>query len=516
MSSQPPTQAGKFKPKKPKKKAAVKQPAAAKISTPGAAGASAIAVAAGERGNDGPPSGRGGGRGGRSSGRGGRSSGRGGRGRGGRFVQPKGQVFFTASSTSALNTNNNRKKGPLASTLQEEINSNDDVIIMPGMSGSTSSKKSGPSLVATTAKGRLAAAAQARKGEGDEVIVGSIGDGEGIGDNRKVKGSILDRMTSGNDHRPSLFDDQENTDNIAANAADFTYDSDSSNDGEPERIRQKINASTRQKKGGKKIRPQYTPLLPHQLPLPPTKRPGLEKIDFMYECQTEKKEMESSTTSNGEKECKVDNSRRAEEILYDPPLEPPFLNLKISSQEQQMEEQKSWILFKFPTRLPRLEPQSTISGLTVKEEEAMDVDDDDDDKLQEPSQLLDPSEPLPETVTSLNNANNDEDQPKIGESTSTATPDATSSTGFDDTLKDSAPGRYGKIVVYKSGRAYLVVGDKNDSKTPPVRMRLENGLPCGFLQQAVSIDTNNGYVPLGEVKKSIIVMPDVERAFPSA
>ena len=119
---------------------------------------------------------------------------------------------------------------------------------------------------------------------------------------------------------------------------------------------------------------------------------------------------------------------------------------------------------------------------------------------------------LPEDVPSSNNISIPKPQVSTTNTTSTS---AGSSSGYDDTLKDSAAGRYGKIVVYKSGKAFLIVGGGGDSKTPPVRMKLANGLPCGFLQQAVSIDTENGYVPLGEVKKSIIVTPDVERAFPS-
>lgn len=47
-------------------------------------------------------------------------------------------------------------------------------------------------------------------------------------------------------------------------------------------------------------------------------------------------------------------------------------------------------------------------------------------------------------------------------------------------------------------------------------MNVTEGLSCGFVQQAVAIDTNKGkYVPLGDVKKTVVVTPDVEHAFPS-
>jgi hypothetical protein len=45
-------------------------------------------------------------------------------------------------------------------------------------------------------------------------------------------------------------------------------------------------------------------------------------------------------------------------------------------------------------------------------------------------------------------------------------------------------------------------------------MLIHEGLQCGFRQEAVSIDPEEGtFVPLGDVTKSLIVTPDVERAF---
>lgn len=47
-------------------------------------------------------------------------------------------------------------------------------------------------------------------------------------------------------------------------------------------------------------------------------------------------------------------------------------------------------------------------------------------------------------------------------------------------------------------------------------MNVTEGLSCGFLQQAVAIDTEKGkYVSLGEVKKSIVITPDLSSAFPA-
>ena len=45
-------------------------------------------------------------------------------------------------------------------------------------------------------------------------------------------------------------------------------------------------------------------------------------------------------------------------------------------------------------------------------------------------------------------------------------------------------------------------------------MLINEGLQCGFQQQAVSIDPEEGtFVLMGDVTKSLIVTPDVERAF---
>ncbi len=505
-SSQPPSQAGKFKPvkQKPKKSTPIAQPTSARPTTDTA-----------KKHDKSPNSNQGSGRGG--SGRGG--GGRGGRGRGGgRFIQPKGQVFFTASSTSSDNQKKTNIAVSTASTATAPDGSgnvaNDGIIIMPGMSGSTASKSSGPSLFASTAKGRVQAAAQARQGEGDEIIVGEIEEGQGVGDYRKSslssKGEILDKM--GSEKRPTLFhgeDDEEagNMYSMNENVADFTYDSDSSTDGEPKRLEQRMNASRNQGK----VRHQPLSLLPQKLPIPPTKRPGHGQIDYLYDCQIP---IESSSTSRKVKT----NTEMEEVIMDDPTLESPFLNLNEATTEEKAEEQKSWMLFKFPTRLPRLTPQCTISGMVVKDENAMDIDYNYNNQQENVSSsiLIDPSAPsLPEAVTSSSTTTLNTTKSNLQQSGTTSASGNAHASNYDDTLKDTAAGRYGKIVVYKSGKAFLIIGDNNNSNTPPIRMRLSSGLPCGFLQQAVSIDVDNGFIPLGEVKKSIVVTPDVEMAFPS-
>ena len=48
--------------------------------------------------------------------------------------------------------------------------------------------------------------------------------------------------------------------------------------------------------------------------------------------------------------------------LRDPPPVPPFLNLRTATAEERAFERDSWTLLQLPTRLPRLDKLSTISG----------------------------------------------------------------------------------------------------------------------------------------------------------
>jgi len=194
--------------------------------------------------------------------------------------------------------------------------------------------------------------------------------------------------------------------------------------------------------------------------------------------QTEEKKSEDDT---GEE----DRPHSAEE---DPPLFPPFLDPSVASQEEQRRERESWVLVQLPTRLPRLDPLSTLSG-SVKAEVAssgdiggeMDVD---------------------VAVAASSNAG--------------AGDEAAGGGGFDDTLRDVRAGMYGKIVVRRSGKAELVVGG-GETGMPEVRMALTEGIRAGFARQAVSIDADRGvYVPLGDVGKDLVATPDVERAFPDS
>jgi hypothetical protein len=45
-------------------------------------------------------------------------------------------------------------------------------------------------------------------------------------------------------------------------------------------------------------------------------------------------------------------------------------------------------------------------------------------------------------------------------------------------------------------------------------MNVTEGLSCGFIQHAVAIDTQEGnYIELGNVKKSMVITPDLAHEF---
>lgn len=366
---------------------------------------------------------------------------------------------------------------------------------MPGMTTAigTGLSKEGMTY-GSTAQERIMAAARARLGEGEEIIVGEL-EGGGIG--RGAKANKLESVRD--DNRPSMFH-QEEEEEADLDIAHYTYNSDSSDDGD---IKRKKQASA---KG--KGRPPIV-LQPNQLPLPPPKPPGATTPMSLYECQ----EPKVLDVADQGKEQHANEYK-----LTDPPLEAPFLNPSLSNQQAMKQEQLSWMVFKFPTRLPGLHTESTLSGqlargahsshmMTGSAGDYVDLDDPLDTTMDAPMEDISPdhvsSNPIMANPTSTGSGSGG------GAGTNSA------DTGYDDTLKDGAAGRYGKIVMYKSGKAYLVVGDEH-SGIPPVRMQLTTGLPCGFLQQAVAIDSEKQtYIPLGEVKKSLVVTPDIEEVFPS-
>jgi hypothetical protein len=320
----------------------------------------------------------------------------------------------------------------------------------------------------------------------------------------RKKVSVLESSSVRRDGMPSLFDD-ENTDEIMPMGVDsnYVYDSDSS---EEER--------RRVKKGGR----ETTGMIPLRLPFPLANHQSA-----MYACQEDVEEKKDGVEG-------VVSSMMASQ-LANPDVVSPFLdwNSAETTDDAKFIERNSWFLMKFPTRLPHLDHGSLVGGASKQT-------------------------PHQSGGVAVKSEVNEDGLEIVGSNTEIGDASASAGgidigaggiggidpVGYDNTLKDIAPGRYGKIVVYKSGRAELVVGGKNGepevralryllaifhlnlnsrySFDPPnihqVRMLINEGLQCGFRQEAVAIDHEEGtFVPMGDVSKSLVVTPDVERAF---
>jgi len=250
----------------------------------------------------------------------------------------------------------------------------------------------------------------------------------------------------------------------------YMYDSDSS--AEERRARRRGDGDI-----GGELRPTQLPfpLAPHQ--------------QTMYDCQQEssygeEKKMSDTDTVAAAASSAISLSSK----LSDPPLQSPFLDLDSVSDELKQMESNSWYLMKFPTRLPHLDSGSSSSNASKKKVTAI-------------KREINEESGRPDTVTS-SNVDISVGSGEVGGSL-TSSPQ-----GFDDTLKDAAAGRYGRIVVRKSGKTELVIG--GDDNGLEVRLLVHQGLQCGFRQEAASIDPEEcTFVSLGGVDKSLVVVPDI-------
>ncbi|KAL7540489.1 hypothetical protein ACHAXR_010156 [Thalassiosira sp. AJA248-18] len=489
----PPSQAGKFKPlKRPAKKTdAPPAAAAAAASASSSSGqASRGRHQAGGSGRTGDATGRdrgGGGRShspnsqGRGRGRGGRGRGRGRGGRGGRagrFIVPTGAAFFTGESAKPSGAGGAAGGAGQSQDLLQGNNvtvsaGTDGAVFMPGSKNSRASTAS-TNRVARSAAESMAAAARAKAGEGEEIIVAEMLDLEDGDDDGGKKKSVLDGPSrSRMDGLPSLFDD-ENQDNEDSAMADhmgisdaFLYDSDSS--AEERRVRRR----NKQGDGDGGFR-----MPPTQLPFPIAPRQ-----QSMYDCQ--------KTTGNEEEKKMSDDADTAAATttsslkLSDPPLQSPFLDLESASNELKQMETEPWFVMKFPTRLPHLDTSSSSANASQR------------------AAALIKSELSGEGPDSVGSSN------VVEVSTGEGASVASGPLGYDDTLKDAAAGRYGRIEVRKSGKTELVIGGGEDE--PEVRLLVHEGLQCGFRQEAVCINPDDAtFVSLGDVGKSLIFCPIID------
>lgn len=396
---------------------------------------------------------------------------------------PTGAAFFTGQSHQTAGDD-----GDPSQAVTERVKveaGTDGAVFMPGSEAASAGAgvAGGGPRVARSAAESIAAAARARAGEGEEIIVAEIQEGDDGDDEKGRKKSVLDGPSRAG--LPSLFDDEQNQDGDAGpsdrhGVADaFLYDSDSS--AEERRARRRSDHGGTGERGFRMPPSQLPfPMAPHQ--------------PSMYDCQdvTEMKEEEEKKMAEPEGIA----ATALYSTLSDPPLKSPFLDLTAVSDEvkQQVENgNNSWFVMKFPTRLPHLDTSSS-TGIVKNE-----------------------------VVTGEASAKKDEESSgapdKAGSAVAPPSSDGGGVTlasvsgpalGYDDTLKDAASGRYGRIVVRKSGKTELVIGEGDNE----VRLLVHEGLQCGFSQQAVCIDPDeSSFVAMGGVGKSLIVTPDIERAF---
>ena len=487
------TQAGKFKPLKrpaPKKPGASAasasaggEAAAAASSSSGASrgrrqqsdGTSSAAAAGrggrrGGRGRSHSPGnkssdgrGRGRGRGGRGGGRGrdGRGRGRGRGGRAGRFIVPSGSSFFTgdaAKRSESTTPGLPGSGGPSQELLTAKVQAGTDgAVFMPGANSSRTSATAntgggngsgsgapGGIRVARSTAESMAASARARAGEGEEIIVAEMLDMEGDEDeaNAGKKKSVLDGPSSSMrfDGMPSLFDgedEKEEIDDPTKGISDaFLYDSDSSVEERRVRNRNKKNPNNSAVAGGFRLPPIQLPFLvgKHQ--------------QTMYDCQEKKDEEEEKKMSED-----GDGANTTSYLnLSDPPLQSPFLDLASVSEGMKQLETEPWFVMKFPTRLPHLDTSSSSSSSANSSKKAAELI---------KSELSEGG--APDAVGSMT-----VDEVKSSNVAGASEASASGPQGYDDTLKDVAAGRYGRIVVRKSGKTELIIGGGDDG-TPEVR-----------------------------------------------
>jgi hypothetical protein len=164
----------------------------------------------------------------------------------------------------------------------------------------------------------------------------------------------------------------------------------------------------------------------------------------------------------------------------------PFV-LPGGTEREKKEEEDGFLLFKFPTRLPRVakEGDAPEEGLTAAGADL--------------------------AALGLTNAAGESEPPAEA-----PTADGSSSPNYDESWSKTPAGQYGTVVMYASGRCELVLTRKDGGKE--IRMEMEEGIDVGFKQDAVIIDTDLAdesgaggiYHRLGNISKSIVVCPVLE------
>jgi hypothetical protein len=407
MAPPPPSQAGKFKPRKAVKKVPIATPGSA------AAGGSSNNDQRGSSAPHGSP------RGGGGRGRG-RGDGAGGRGRG-RGPQPQGQVFFTAGAAGGGGASGGSSSSP-KNTLANKVKA------------ARAANAAKANATANSAMQRATGAVQVkRENETQEEVVGTMEEGVGFTAQnseaaQKIKAEAANRangefeLEEDNNNAPPTRSTITSKKSIHGMET-FQYDSDSSEEEAAASSRQKGSqrnnivpplclpypGSSASVGIGGSARPVFYPgegynLLPDKDNVPPTK----------YGHMT------------------------APVTTVDPVGMSPFVD--IGNTDSLRVEQDSWFLVQLPTRLPRVVQQSddTNTGNVNNDNNSgpMDVSD------------AQQQQPVPTAATA---------------DVRTAPVQTTS---FDNVLSSAKPGRIGRMLVYKSGKTVLVLEGKHIGDPP--------------------------------------------------
>ena len=324
---------------------------------------------------------------------------------------PRGTVFFTGNAP--VESGRSRSSGQSSG----------------GGGGAASSAATGKKKVTTKMEGKHEASDEMIVGELDEAIGGgSSGDAGVFSNNRANDGDFTAARSAS-----MLDEDAAAASNLSFSIPD-TYDSDSSED--ERRGRQRMSAT------------QMSMLQPSCLPFPEARLPvGIGSAQVRPSLY----------------------HRKSDDLVPGAVASSPFADVRTNAALGK-EEQQTWFLFQFPTRLP-FDNAPVPPPVVSSDDVAM-------------------SEGNPN-----NNAMSASDV-----SIPTILPNA-----FDNSMGTRA-GKLGKISIYKSGKTVLDMGG--------TKFIVSEGLPCGFAQHAVVIDVPNAtYVPLGSVGKTVVVTPNVVAAF---
>lgn len=76
-------------------------------------------------------------------------------------------------------------------------------------------------------------------------------------------------------------------------------------------------------------------------------------------------------------------------------------------------------------------------------------------------------------------------------------------TEFTSTLANVPSGHLGKLLIYKSGKVKLRIGD--------ILFDVSTGMRCNFLQEVVAVnESEQKYYQLGDIAKRMVCYPDIE------